>query len=282
MDIKGLKTNIAHQLEAGVEGILALGTTGESPTLTKDERKVVIAATVEEVNGRVPVFVGTGTSATQSTIELTKEAYELGADIALVVTPYYNCPMQEGIYQHFAAVSDATKIPICIYNIPTRTARNIHVETLLRISKLPKVIGVKESSGDLSQCAAVISKISSKSKDFTVWGGDDVLALPIMSLGGGGVISVASNLIPREMSTIIVAASSGDFTKARQSFLQVLPLLKALFIETNPIPVKAAMKMCGMPAGSCRLPLSTMSAENEEILRHTLKKCGMQLSQITS
>jgi len=274
VDIEGLKINIAHQLENGVEGILVLGTTGESPTLTKDERKTVIATTVKAVGKRLPVFVGTGTNATQSTIELTNEAYELGADVAVVVTPYYNCPMQKGIYEHFAAVCHATNIPICIYNIPKRTGSNITVETLILIANLPRIIGVKESSGDLNQSATIINEVSSKHENFMVWSGDDALTLPMISLGGTGIISVASNIVPREMSIMVNAASTGDFKKARQIFFTLLPLLNVLFIETNPIPLKAAMEMCGMPSGPCRLPLGNLSSENREILRNIVNKRG--------
>lgn len=276
VDIEGLKTNIAFQLENDVEGILVLGTTGESPTLTRDERRSVITTTVEAVDGRVSVFVGTGTSATQSTIELTNEAHELGADVALIVTPYYNCPTQKGIYQHFEAVCNATDIPICVYNIPKRTGCSVDVETLKRIASLPRIIGIKESTGDLGRCSAILNE------NITVWSGDDVLTFPMMSLGAVGVISVASNIVPREVCAIVEATSNGDYAKARQSFFALLPLLNALSIETNPIPIKASMEMCGMPSGECRLPLGDISPENREVLRHILNEYGLLSLQVRS
>lgn len=275
VDIEGLRSNLSQQLREGVEGILVLGTTGESPTLTREERQEVITTTVDSVGGDVPVFVGTGTNATQSTIELTKEAHELGADIALIVTPYYNCPMQAGMYEHFAAVCEATNIPISIYNIPKRTGRNMTVGTLKKLAALPQIIGVKESSGDLNQSAMIIREISAIDEKFMVWTGDDVFTLAMMSLGGKGVISVASNIIPREVRAMVDAASSGDFETARQQFFAILPLFNVLFCETNPIPIKAAMAMCGMPSGPCRLPLGRMSQDNLQILHQTLNECGI-------
>ncbi|MGA8165067.1 MAG: 4-hydroxy-tetrahydrodipicolinate synthase [Waddliaceae bacterium] len=282
VDIEGLKTHIAYQIDNGVEGILVLGTTGESPTLTREERKVVIASAVDAVNKRVPVFVGTGTNATQSTIELTNEAHDLGADAALVVTPYYNCPMQEGIYEHFAALSRAANIPICIYNIPKRAACTMTVETVLKIAQLPRIIGIKQSSGDLNQAASLMHGISSQREQFMLWSGEDTLILPMMALGGGGVISVASNLVPGEMRTIVDAASVGDFHAARQDFFALLPLLNALCLETNPIPIKAAMDICAMPSGPCRSPLGSMSEENRRRLRETLNACGIVSLQVRS
>lgn len=275
VDIEGLKANIAYQIESGVEGILVLGTTGESPTLTREERNTVITSAVEAAGGRVPVMVGTGTNATQSTIALTNEAHALGADAALIVTPYYNCPTQEGIYRHFAAITEATQLPICIYNIPKRTGRNIEVGTMGRIAMLPRIVGVKESAGDIGQVSAIIHEIASKHDHFTVWSGDDALTLPIMALGGAGLVSVTSNLVPREMFNLVAAASRGDFFEARHAFYSLLPLMNALFVETNPIPLKAAMAMAGMAAGPCRMPLGELSPENEAMLEKILNERGI-------
>lgn len=261
LDVEGLKANIAYQLENGIEGILVLGTTGEAPTLTKDERKIVIETAVKSVSGRALVFVGTGTNGTESTIEQTNEAQALGADVALVVTPYYNCPMQEGIYDHFSAISHTTKIPICLYHIPKRTGCYVTVDTLIKIATLPRIIGIKEASGDLNQAARLLKELN-----IMVWGGDDTLTLPIMSLGGRGIISVASNLIPHKIKALVDAAAHQDFETARHLFFDILPLLNALFIETNPIPIKAAMEMSGMAAGPCRLPLGAMHEENRKKL----------------
>jgi 4-hydroxy-tetrahydrodipicolinate synthase len=280
VDLNGLRDLLARQLEGGIEGILVLGTTGESPTLTKEERKTVISTTVEFIGGRIPVLAGTGTNCTQTTIELTKEAQELGADIALVVTPYYNCPTQNGIFEHFSAVCRATHIPICIYNIPKRTGRIITVDTLKRLAALPNIIGVKESTGDVSQSSQIMRQIGAYNDNFTLWSGDDALTLPIMSVGGHGVISVASNIAPRQIREMVEAASSGDYETARQYFFNILPLLDVLFIETNPIPVKAAMEFCGMPSGSCRLPLGQLSPENQQKLQETLIECGIFSPQL--
>ena len=274
VDLNGLRTILAQQLEGGVEGILVLGTTGESPTITKEERKAVIATAIEFIGGRVPVMVGTGTNSTQSTIELTKEAQELGADMALVVTPYYNCPTQNDIFDHFAAVCQATN------NIPKRTGRLITVDTLKRLAALPNIIGVKESTGDVNLSSQIMQQICAHNDHFTLWSGDDALTLPIMSVGGHGVISVASNVAPRQIKKIVVAASEGDYGTARQRFLSILPLLEVLFVETNPIPVKAAMEICGMPAGSCRLPLGQLAPENRQKLQETLIECGILSPQL--
>lgn len=261
VNLSGLKENIAFQLKSGVHGLLALGTTGESPTLTSEERRAVITATVDAAAAQVPVWVGTGTNSTHSTIELTKEAQSLGADVALVVTPYYNCPTQEGLYQHYRTLCDAVTIPICVYTVPKRTGCHVTSETLARISELPNVIGIKDASGDVKVPHDHCIK---------VWSGDDAITLPLMSLGAIGVISVASNVIPAEMRALVDAAAAGDFDTARQLFLKIAPILEALFIETNPIPVKAAMEMLGMAAGPCRLPLCEMSSENRHTLHQTL------------
>ena len=259
VDLEGLKRNLTFQIEGGVEGILILGTTGESPTLSREERRAIIETTVAHVEGEVPVWVGTGTNGTHTTIELTREAEELGADVALVVTPYYNCPDQEGILAHYSTLCEATKIPLCLYNIPKRTGRNISLETMEALAKLPHILGVKESYPDVSQAARFIPHL-------TVWSGDDALTLPLMALGARGIISVASNLIPREMRSLVDTISEGDLERARTQFYTLFPLFEALSLQSNPIPIKAAMEMCGMPAGTCRLPLGTLSTENRQKL----------------
>ena len=280
VDTEGMRKILAHQLQGGIEGILVLGTTGESPTITKEERKTIIQTAVEFVGGRVPVMVGTGTNSTQSTIENTLEAQKLGADMALVVTPYYNCPTQTGIFEHFSAVCHATRIPICIYNIPKRTGRNITAETLKKIGSLPRIIGVKESTGDINQAAHIVSEICVYNDKFTLWSGDDGLTLPIMSLGGYGVISVASNVAPRQVCDIVIAASNGDYELARKLFMEILPLFDTLFVEPNPMPVKAAMEICGLPAGPCRLPLGPVSSDTRKKLEQVLSECGILTPQL--
>lgn len=267
LDLDGLEANIEFQIQSGVQGVLVLGTTGESPTLSLSERIAVIKKTVEVSSGRVFVMVGTGTNSTDSSIKFTCDAKELGADMALVVTPYYNRPTQEGIYQHFKEISEKSKFPICVYNIPKRAGQDIEVQTLKKMSKLPYIIGVKESSGDISKTIEVIKEIPEK---FLVWSGDDALVIPTIALGGYGLISVTSNLIPEKIAQIVKMASDGEFEKSRALFYQYLPLINALFLETNPIPLKAAMNFCGMPAGDLRLPLLPMQEENKKILQNLL------------
>lgn len=272
IDIEGLQANIAFQLEQGIEGLLVLGTTGESPTLTHEERKIVIQTAVTSVNRRVPLFVGTGTNSTASTIQATLEAETLGADAALIVTPYYNRPTQEGIYAHFKAIAESTGLPLCAYNHPKRTGTHITVETLRRIAALPKVIGVKETSGDPGQTSAIINAICRDHPRFQVWCGDDAFTLPHIALGGHGVISVAANLVPKEMRSLVEKANAGNLFEAREQYTALFPLIHCLSLETNPIPVKAAMEIAGMAAGPCRLPLTEISAENREILCQTLSR----------
>lgn len=272
---KGLIQNIHFQIENGVNGILPLGTTGEAPTLTFEEHEQVIKIAVKEAKGKVPVWVGTGSYSTLQTIEKTKKAKDLGADVALIVTPYYNKPTQEGIYRHFEAISQQTNIPIVVYNIAGRTCSNVETATLKRIAELPNVVGVKESSGSISQASDVVGQLSNKSKAFSVLSGDDEFTLPMMALGATGVVSVVSNLVPAKVVALIEAALKGDFQLARQLHYELLPLFKGAFLETNPVPIKTAMNMCSLPAGSCRLPLYRMMPDNEERLRQIL--LGMNL-----
>lgn len=271
LDLQGLIKNIGHQISSGVNGILLLGTTGEGSTLTPQEKAQVIAAAVHEAKGKVPILVGTGSNSTHQTIENTLQAKSLGADGALVVTPYYNRPTQEGIYRHFEALTEAVDFPIILYNIPSRCGTNIDTHTVLRIAALPNIIGIKEASGSVSQAADILAA-SSQFPNFKLFSGDDALTIPMMALGAAGIISVVSNLVPKEMVAMTKAALQGDFEEARKMHFEWLPLFKAAFIETNPIPIKALMEICGMPAGSCRLPLYQMAEENLNKLRHQLKK----------
>jgi len=256
------------QLDAGVDGILPLGTTGESPTLTQEEKDKIIKTTVDIAKNKAKILVGTGTNCTKQTIENTERAKDLGADAALVIAPYYNKPTQEGIYRHFAAVSEAVDLPIVVYNIKGRTGVNIETSTLAKMSQLHNIIAVKEASGDIVQMGEVARKLSSGS--FSVMSGDDGLTLPAMALGVRGVISVVSNLIPKDMVELVKAANNNDFTSARLIHNRLAPIFKAAFIETNPIPIKAAMKLCGLNCGGYRLPLCEMKSENIEKLRQIL------------
>ncbi len=212
-------------------------------------------------------MVGTGCYSTEQTIISTRAAQEMGADGALIVTPYYNRPTQEGLFRHFAAICDAVPFPICVYNIQGRTGQNLQPETLRRLATtFPSIIGVKESSGNISQINEILQTIALNNPNFRVISGDDDITLPLMALGGHGLISVASNLVPGPVKALVQAAQEGDFVKARDWHYQLLPLFKAAFIETNPIPIKAAMQLCGMAAGRCRLPLCDLSPANFQMM----------------
>ncbi len=273
LDVEGLKRNVKFQIDNGISGLVPLGTTGESPTVSDDERETVIKAVVAAAAGKVPVIVGTGTNSTAHSIELSRQAEELGADAVLVVSPYYNKPTQEGLYRHFKAIAESIKIPVVVYNIQGRTAVNIETATLVRMAQsCSNIIAVKEASGNLAQMMDVLDQLP---KTFSVVSGDDNLTLPLMALGGRGVISVVSNLIPKKVSDMCAAGLRGDFATARKLHFEMLPLFKAAFIETNPIPIKAAMSMAGMPAGPARLPLCEMQPANADKLRAVLNKMGL-------
>ncbi len=273
LDVEGLKRNVKFQIDNGISGLVPLGTTGESPTISDEERETVIKTVVEAAAGKVPVIVGTGTNSTAHSIELSRQAEELGADAVLVVSPYYNKPTQEGLYRHFKAIAESIKIPVVVYNIQGRTAVNIETATLVRMAQsCSNIIAVKEASGNLAQMMDVLEQLP---KTFSVVSGDDNLTLPLMALGGKGVISVVGNLIPGKVSDMCAAGLRGDFATARKLHFEMLPLFKAAFIETNPIPIKAAMGMAGMPAGPARLPLCEMQAANSDKLRAVLNKMGL-------
>ncbi|MCK9225445.1 MAG: 4-hydroxy-tetrahydrodipicolinate synthase [Candidatus Muirbacterium halophilum] len=271
IDWDGLESNIEFQIENGVDGLVILGTTGETPTLTNSEKEEIITKSISIINNRVKVIIGTGTNNTKTTIENTQMAEKYGADGALIVTPYYNKPSQKGIYEHFKKIIENTDIPIIVYNIEGRTGRNIDVNTLIKISELDNIVGVKEASGNINQMGDVINEISRLNPDFSVMSGDDGLTLPLMSMGGHGVISVVSNLVPAEMKSLVLYAEAGNFEKARNIHYRLLPLFKGAFIETNPQPIKCAMNLCNMAGGDLRLPLVDVSDETEEKLRVILE-----------
>jgi 4-hydroxy-tetrahydrodipicolinate synthase len=272
VDYSGLKKNIRFQLQKGIDGLLVLGTTGETPTLTDDEQEKIIRLAVEEIKGKAPLMIGTGSYSTAKTLEYTKRAQTMGADIALIVTPYYNKPTDEGIYRHFKMVCENVDIPVVVYNIHGRTSKNIETATLRKIAELDNVIGVKEASGNVNQMGDVIQSIARTRNNFSVLSGDDSLTLPLMSLGGRGVISVVSNLIPDKVVQMVNFALNGDYKSAREMHFELLPIFKGAFLETNPIPIKEAMNMCRMPAGDVRLPLCSMSKENQVKLRTILQE----------
>lgn len=272
LDEEGLRENIRYQIQNGVEGIVALGTTGESPTLTYDEKKRVVEIAKSECDGRVPLMIGTGSYSTRQTIENTLWAKEMGADSVLIICPYYNKPMQEGLFQHFKLIAEAAPdMPIMVYNHLGRTGQNMTTSTLKRLADIPNIVGVKEASGNINQIMEVIEFISRRRADFSVMSGCDELTLPLMQVGGHGVISVVSNMAPKEMHDLVNACRMEDYDIARSLHYFMMPLFRGACLETNPIPIKTAMNLKNMPSGHCRLPLSVMQPENIEKLSEIIK-----------
>jgi 4-hydroxy-tetrahydrodipicolinate synthase len=257
----------------GTDGLVPCGTTGESPTLSHDEHKRVIEIVIEAARGRLPVVAGTGSNSTAEAIDLTRHAERAGAAAALVVNPYYNKPTQEGLYRHFRAVAESVAIPILVYNIQGRTAVNVETATLERLVRdVKNVAGVKEASGSLDQMSQVIAACG---PDFSVLSGDDNLTLPLLAIGGHGVISVIANLLPRETAEMVHAALDGDWKRARELHYRLFPMARAAFLETNPIPIKEAMAMAGMLEPEFRLPMCRMSDANREKLRGVLTQYAL-------
>jgi len=274
VDAAGLKRMVEYVEEGGVAGIVPCGTTGESATLSHEEHKRVIDIVV--ANAKVPVIAGTGSNNTKEAIDLTRHAADAGAEACLLITPYYNKPNVRGLKEHFRQIGDSADIPLILYNIPSRTGLNMSAETIVEIAaEVETVKGVKEASGNLKQVGAIIKLAKERGLDFTVVAGDDFLTLPIMSLGGRGVISVAANIAPQPMSEMVDAMLKGDIEKARELNLRLFPLFEAMFLETNPIPVKRAAELMGLPAGHVRLPLGGLSEENEQKLRKVLEALGL-------
>ncbi|MBN1614334.1 MAG: 4-hydroxy-tetrahydrodipicolinate synthase [Deltaproteobacteria bacterium] len=263
---------IEFQIENGTSGIVPCGTTGESSTLSHEEHDRVIEITIDAVRKRVPVIAGTGSNSTAEALRLTKHAYESGADAALLVCPYYNRPSQEGLYQHFKAIAEGVPIPQIFYNIPGRTGVNMLPETVARLSTMKNIVGIKEASGNLKQMSDVIMLCGG---DFDVLSGDDNLTLPLLAQGGKGVISVVSNVAPADMAAMVQAYERGELAKAKELHYKMSPLVDALFIETNPVPVKAALSMMGKIDYDVRLPLCKLSESNYEKLRTAMKNYGL-------
>lgn len=270
IDEAKLKWLVDWQIEKGINGIVACGTTGETPAMSDDEQDFVIKAIVDAAKGRIPVIAGTGTNNTRHTIERTAHAARMGAEGALVVSPYYNKPTQEGLYQHFRAVAESTKLPVILYNIQSRCGVNIETPTLARLAKdCANIIGVKEASGSLDQMTSVAVNCG---PDFIMMSGDDGMTLPCMSVGGRGVISVIANLVPDKVVSLTKAALANDLEEARKIHHYLYPLSKAAFYESNPIPIKEAMAMAGLIEPEFRLPLCRMGDENRERLRAVMEK----------
>ena len=268
IDEPNLRKLIDFQISEGISGLLPMGTTGESPTLSHEEHIRVIEMVIDQAEGRVPVIAGSGSNSTQEAIDITLQAMECGADASLQVAPYYNKPTQEGFYRHFTAIADKVDIPIIVYNIPGRTGKNIENDTMLRLAEHPNIVGVKEASGNINQ---MMDLILVKPDDFIVLSGDDNLSLPLTLLGGRGVVSVASNYMPGKMMEMINAALAGEVEKARSLHYEILPFFRGLFFETNPIPIKYAMHLKGMIEEYYRLPLCPMSDANKTKLAAVIK-----------
>ncbi|MGI9431172.1 MAG: 4-hydroxy-tetrahydrodipicolinate synthase [Myxococcota bacterium] len=272
VDERALQDLVEIQIKAGVDGLVPCGSTGESATLSPAEHRRVIEVVVAAARGRVQVVAGTGSNSTAEATEFTRHAKEAGADGALLISPYYNKPMPEGIVRHYAAIAAETAFPLIVYNIPGRTASNIEPETFRRLAEIEQVVAVKESCGDLNQ---VSQTIAATPDDFSVLSGDDWATLPMMALGGSGVISTTSNIAPSDMVELVRAFRAGDLERARATYYRLRPLFDVLFCETNPIPLKAAMAMRGLMSDEIRLPLTPISPPNRERLQATLKELGI-------
>lgn len=269
VDYGRLRALVEEQIAGGVEGLVPVGTSGESPTLTYEEHDKIIATVCDLCRGRVKVIAGTGANSTHEALALTRHAIDAGADATLQVTPYYNKPSQEGLYRHFATVAELG-LPVVLYNVPGRSGREIAVETIARLSKVPNIAAVKEAGGSVDRVSKILSLC-----DIPVLSGDDSLTVPMISVGASGVISVASNVVPREMSDMVRAALAGDFKTARAAHYRLYPLFRDLFIETNPVPVKAALAYLGKIDEVYRLPLCELEPAHAEALRASMKEVGL-------
>jgi 4-hydroxy-tetrahydrodipicolinate synthase len=272
LDEAKLKELIEFQIDGGTHGIVPCGTTGESPSLTEEEHDRVIELTVETVNGRVPIIAGTGSNSTMRTLRATEHAKAAGADAALIVTPYYNKPNQQGLYAHYMKIADSVDIPIIIYNVPPRCGTDILSDTVAQLAEHPNIVGLKEATGELKRASEVVSMCPD---DFVVLSGDDINTLPILSVGGKGVISVVANVDPADIAETCNAFKAGNIELARKLHYKTMQLAVDLFIETNPIPAKTALMLMGKLNGQLRLPLAPLTPANQETLRQTLEDAGL-------
>jgi 4-hydroxy-tetrahydrodipicolinate synthase len=273
VDEAKLRELVELHVANGTDGLIPCGTTGESPSLNHDEHRGVVETVIEAARGRIRVVAGTGSNSTAEAIDLTKHAERAGAAGALVVNPYYNKPTQEGLYRHFRAVAESVAIPVIVYNIQSRTAVNVETDTMARLARdVRNIVGVKEASGSLDQMSQVIAACG---PDFSVLSGDDNITLPLLAIGGSGVVSVIANIMPRETADLVHAALDGDWKRARDLHYRLFPLARAAFLETNPIPIKEAMAMAGMIEPEFRLPMCRMSDANREKLRAILKSYAL-------
>jgi 4-hydroxy-tetrahydrodipicolinate synthase len=269
VDESALRDLVEWQIQSGIDGLVPCGSTGESATLTHAEHEQVIKLVVDQARRRVPVIAGTGSNSTAEAIRLTRFAREIHADGALLISPYYNKPTQEGIYKHYKMIGASVDLPLIVYNIPGRTGSNILPETFARMCEIKQVVGIKEASGSIDQCSDILKLCGDR---LTMLSGDDSFTLPLMALGAKGVISVVTNVMPREMHDMAAAALAGDFARARQIHFSMLPLMRALFTETNPIPVKQACAFMGKCSNEMRMPLLPMTAGSADKLRSVMKE----------
>ena len=271
LDFDGYRRLIDWHVAEGTSAIVAVGTTGESPTVTPSEHGELIRVAVEAAGGRVPVIAGTGGNSTAEAIELTRHAKQVGADATLQVVPYYNKPTQEGLYQHFRKIAETVDLPVILYNVPSRTVADLATETTLRLSQVPGVVGLKDATGDLARAAELLKHLP---PNFALYSGNDDSALALILLGGHGVISVTANVAPRQMSELCAAALAGDLKRARKINSQLLPVHFKLFVEPNPVPVKWALARAGRIEGGLRLPLVPLSKQNEAVVHSALQEAG--------
>ena len=269
VDVEALESLVEFQIEGGINGLVPCGTTGESPTLSEEEDRLVIETVVRITAGRVPVVAGTGSNNTASAIKYTKMAEEVGADGSLQVAPYYNKPTQEGLFRHYAAIAENTSLPLVLYNIPGRTNVTIAPETIAQLAEIPNIVGVKESTLSMNMVSDIKRLCG---EEFDILSGDDPMTLPLLALGGTGVVSVASNIAPGAVSDMVAAMNSGDLARGREIHYRLLPLIRALSVETNPIPIKAAASLLGLCSDELRLPLVPMSGENLRNLQTVMEE----------
>lgn len=265
---------IEWQISENIDALVVAGTTGEVATLSDIEHKALMAYAVDKINKRVPVIIGTGSNDTLHSLELTKDAKEAGADAVLIVTPYYNKTTQSGLIKHYTYIADRVDIPIIMYNVPSRTGLHMSVNTVVELSKHPNIVAIKESSGDISYVANIASKVS---EDFTIYSGNDDIIVPILSLGGKGVISVLSNVMPKQTHTMVMDYLSGDIYSAMNLQLKLYDFISSIFIETNPIPIKTCLNLLGFEVGDLRMPLFEMEEKNKNVLITKLKELGFEL-----
>ena len=277
IDEEGFRSNINFLIDQGVNGLVAAGTTGESATMGHEEHQNVIEIMVDEVDGRVQTIAGTGSNATSEAINLTKFADDINADAALLITPYYNKPQQHALVEHYRAVSEASDIPIIAYNVPSRTGINMDVDTVVELAKIDNVDAIKEASGSLDKVSDIYNALSREGleDDFNILSGEDALTLPIMAIGGTGVISASANIDAKRMVLMVDSILNDDYDRAFELHNAMLELIRALFIESNPVPVKTAMNLMGFPAGPLRQPLWEMKEENLEVLKKALKESNL-------